>query len=148
MKTAIVYYSHHHGNTKKLLDAIAQKNEVDLLDVNDAKKMDLTIYDRIGLASGIYYSSFAKQMIDFVQTSLPEGKDVFYIATCGASPTNLFLNAIKRVVREKNSKEIGEYICCGFDTFGPFKLIGGIKKGHPTDEEIQGAVIFYEGLKK
>ena len=24
MKTAIVYYSQHHGNTKKLLDAIAK----------------------------------------------------------------------------------------------------------------------------
>ena len=28
MKTAIVYYSQHHGNTKKLLDAIAEKHDV------------------------------------------------------------------------------------------------------------------------
>ena len=27
-----------------------------------------------------------------------------------------------------------------------FKRVGGIKKGHPTEEEIQGAVQFYEGL--
>ena len=27
MKTAIVYYSQHHGNTKKLIDAIAEKND-------------------------------------------------------------------------------------------------------------------------
>lgn len=33
MKTAIVYFSKHHGNTKKLLDAIAQKNELTLIDV-------------------------------------------------------------------------------------------------------------------
>lgn len=33
MKTAIVYYSTHHGNTKKLLDAIAEKNEVALIDL-------------------------------------------------------------------------------------------------------------------
>ena len=32
MKTAIVYYSAHHGNTKKLLDAIAVKNAVTLID--------------------------------------------------------------------------------------------------------------------
>ena len=25
MKTAIVYYSKHHGNTKKVIDAIAEK---------------------------------------------------------------------------------------------------------------------------
>ena len=26
MKTAIVYYSEHHGNTKKLIDAVATPN--------------------------------------------------------------------------------------------------------------------------
>ena len=31
MKTAIVYYSKHHENTKKLLDAIAQEDEVTLM---------------------------------------------------------------------------------------------------------------------
>ena len=35
MKTAIVYYSKHHGNTKKLLDAIAAENEVTLIDVTE-----------------------------------------------------------------------------------------------------------------
>ena len=33
MSTAIIYYSKHHGNTKKLLDAIAAKYEVTLIDV-------------------------------------------------------------------------------------------------------------------
>ena len=74
MKTAIIYYSKHHGNTKKLLDAI------------------------------------------------------------GA------------IVKEKNCKDIGHYSCLGFDTYGPFKLIGGIAKGHPTDQEIQGAIDFYKSL--
>lgn len=32
MKTGIVYESTHHGNTKKLLDAIAKKYEVTLID--------------------------------------------------------------------------------------------------------------------
>ena len=46
----------------------------------------------------------------------------------------------------KKSKEIGEYHCQGFDTFGPFKLLGGIAKGHPTEEETAAAVSFYAGL--
>ena len=41
MKTAIVYYSKHHGNTKKLLDAIAGENEVTLIDVTDQSDADL-----------------------------------------------------------------------------------------------------------
>ena len=34
----------------------------------------------------------------------------------------------------------------GFDTFGPFKLVGGLQKGHPTEEELQGAIEFYKNL--
>lgn len=32
MKTAIVYASVHYGNTKKIIDAIAKENEVELID--------------------------------------------------------------------------------------------------------------------
>ena len=42
MKTAIVYYSRHHGNTKKLLDAIAAENEVTLIDVTEQPSADLS----------------------------------------------------------------------------------------------------------
>lgn len=41
MKTAIIYYSQHHGNTKKLLDAIAAKEVVTLIDVLENKEADL-----------------------------------------------------------------------------------------------------------
>ena len=53
MKTAIVYYSKHHGNTKKLLDAIAKKHEVTLIDVTENPTADLSGYDRIGFAGRI-----------------------------------------------------------------------------------------------
>ena len=50
MKTAIVYASTHHGNTKKLLDAIAAAYEVDLIDAVKIPEKDLNRYDRIGFA--------------------------------------------------------------------------------------------------
>lgn len=146
MSTAIVYYSKHHGNTKKLLDAIADKNEVTLIDVVAQPDADLSAYDRIGLASGIYFSSFAKQILSFADEHLPENKEVFYIYTHGA-PGGNFLKAIRDIAEKKHCKEIGEYRCQGYDTFGPFKLVGGIAKGHPTDEEVAGAVEFYKKLK-
>lgn len=46
----------------------------------------------------------------------------------------------------KNCNFTGRYICAGYDTFGPFKLVGGIQKGHPDADEIAGAVKFYEEL--
>ena len=38
MKVAIVYYSQHHGNTKKLLDAIKELYDVKLINVVECKK--------------------------------------------------------------------------------------------------------------
>lgn len=32
MKTAIIYYSKHHGNTKKVIDAICENNDITLID--------------------------------------------------------------------------------------------------------------------
>lgn len=145
MKTAILYYSKHHGNTKKLLDAIASAGDVDLIDVTAAQTTDLSGYDRIGLASGIYFSNFAKQVISYADENLPEEKQVFFIYTHGASKGD-FLKGIREVTQKKRCKELGEYHCQGFDTFGPFKIIGGIAKGHPTEEEISRAVQFYQNL--
>ena len=106
---------------------------------------DLTGYDRIGLASGIYYNNFAKQLLSFAEEHLPEKKDVFYIYTHGA-PKGMFLTAIRKISEQKQCKEIGSYHCLGYDTFGPFKLLGGIAKGHPTEEEVKEAVAFYQKL--
>ena len=141
MKTAIVYYSKHHGNTKKLLDAIAEADpSVALIDVTEHPDADLSEFGRIGLASGIYFSSFARQIISFADARLPEGRDVFYIYTHGA-PVGGFLKGIRAAVKKKRCREIG------FDTFGPFGKIGGIAKGHPTEKETAGAAGFYNRLK-
>ena len=122
MKTVILFYSRHHGNTKKLLDAIAAADpDVDLVDVTTAGKTDLSGYDRIGIASGIYYSSFAKQVLTFAKENLPEGKPVFFIYTHGA-PAGSFLKGIRTVTESRQCKEIGAYRCQGFDTFGPFNI--------------------------
>ena len=145
MKTAIVYYSQHHGNTKKLLDAIASRDAVTLIDVTEQPDADLSAFDRIGFASGIYFNSFAKQILAFADAHLPEGRDVFFIYTHGA-PVGGFLKGIRAIADKKRCREIGAYHCLGFDTFGPFKLVGGVAKGHPTEEEIKGAVAFYQGL--
>ena len=148
MKTVILFYSKHHGNTKKLLDAIKEADPmVDLIDVTAAETVDLSGYDRIGIASGIYYTNFAKQVISYASDHLPEGKPVFFIYTHGA-PTGGFLKGIREITGRKHCKELGEYRCQGFDTFGPFKLVGGIAKGHPTKEEIDAAVKFYQELSE
>lgn len=124
---------------------MASKNAVTLIDVTHQPDADLSSFDRIGFASGIYFSSFARQILAFADTHLPESKDVFYVYTHGA-PVEGFLKGIRAIADKKHCKELGAYHCLGFDTFGPFKLVGGVAKGHPTEEEIRGAVEFYMGL--
>jgi len=145
MKTAIIYYSNHHGNTKKVLDAIKAGNDVELIDVTTDKSADLTAFDRIGIASGIYYSSIAKPLAAFAREKLPEEKEVFFIGTCGSRRKGYF-DEIRSITDEKKCRFLGEFLCQGYDTFGPFKLVGGIAKGHPTADELSDAVKFYESL--
>ena len=146
MKTAIVFYSKHHQNTQKLVNAIkAEYPDISLFDISADQTVKLEEYDRIGVASGIYYGKFAKPLLEYLQSHLPENKQVFAIYTCGQDRPS-YTKAVKELIREKNGAYLGGYGCLGFDTFGPFKLIGGLKKGHPTAEEIQGAVKFYQAL--
>lgn len=145
MKTAIIYYSKHHGNTKKLIDAIAQQHEITTINVSEEKNVDLSGYDRIGFASGIYYSKFHKLLLQFAESNLPENKDVFFLYTYGAEKKG-YTAAITEAVKKHNANILGECGCFGFNTFGPFKLIGGIAKGHPTTEELDAARSFYAGL--
>lgn len=49
-------------------------------------------------------------------------------------------------VSAKKAQVVGEYGCFGFNTFGPFKLIGGIAKGRPNADGLAAAVRFCEGL--
>lgn len=146
MSTCIVYYSKHHENTKKILDAIkAVDSDVVLIDSTQKREADLHGYDRIGFASGIYYSKFAEQILNFAKINLPPQKDVFYIATAG-NPLKRYFDSIAEIAKDKQCNELGRFQCKGFDTFGPFKLVGGIQKGHPTEDEIADAVEFYKGL--
>ena len=146
MKTAIVYCSRHHGNTKKLLDAIAQKHDVTLIDAVEKPDADLSGYELIGFASGIYYSAFHKSVMQLAEKRLPKGAKVFLMYTCGAKKDG-YTSKLRELVQAHGGRVIGEYGCLGYDTFGPFKLVGGIAKGHPDGEELRGAVDFFEKLK-
>jgi len=147
MRSVIVYASTHHGNTRKVVEAIAQECGVELIDATKVHVKDLSEYDLIGFASGIFFSKFSEPVLKFARENLPENKDVFFIATAG-NPMQLNFNSISDVAKDKKCNERGRYQCKGYDTYGPFKLVGGIQKGHPNDEELKAAVDFYKSIDK
>ena len=145
MKTAICYYSRHHGNTLAVLDAMTEGCDVDLIDVTARMAVRLDQYDRIGFASGIYFSKFSPVVVNFARQYLPEGREVFFVYTYGAPKVSLPGN-ITAAVKEKGCRILGQFGCRGYDTFGPFKLIGGLAKGHPDVQDLKKAKQFFEGL--
>ena len=143
MKTAIIFASVHHGNTRKIVEQIAQNNDVDLIDATQVKEKDLSEYDRIGFASGIYYGKFHQSVLNFASVNLPEYKEVFLICTYGGSAA---YQSIETIIKDKHCNVIGKFSCKGYDTFGPFKLVGGIAKGHPNEKDLTAAMEFYQSL--
>lgn len=147
MKTLICYYSRHHGNTRKVLEAIAQEGEVDLVDVTIRQSVSWDEYDCIGFASGIYGFEFQKAVTEYARQYLPKGKPVFFVYTYGGAK-GTGAKAVEDVARAKGCPVLGEFSCKGYDTFGPFKLMGGISKGHPDAQDLENARSFYRTLEE
>lgn len=107
-KIAVIYASVHHGNTRKLVQEISKEISMDCYSVEEAKNKDLSSYELIGIASGLYFGKMHKSMLDYL----------------AGKPT------------------LGAFVCKGFDTYGPFKLIGGINKNHPDEADVKQAIDF------
>lgn len=147
MKTAICYYSRHHGNTRKVVQAMAETQPVDLIDVTLQSETDLSGYDLIGFASGIYGFDVSPALVQFIRKKLPPGKRVFFVYTYGGAKGSGVKSA-RQAALEKGAEILGEFGCKGYDTFGPFRLVGGLAKGHPTSDELQRAREFFRALSE
>ena len=144
-KTVIVYASKHHGNTYKLVKAISDRYEIAMIDATKETSANLQEYDIIGFASGIDFGKFYLEIENFARQNLPFQKEVFFLYTC-AMERDGFTDVIKEIALEKDAVILGEYGCKGYNTYGPWKLIGGMNKSHPTENEIQTCINFYEKL--
>lgn len=146
MKTVVCYYSRHHGNTLKVLEAMSAEGDMDLIDVTTRQSVRLEGYDCIGFASGIYGFEFQKAVVEFARQYLPQGKPVFFVYTYGGAK-GTGAKAVAEIAREKDCTVLGEFSCKGYDTFGPFKLVGGIAKGHPDRQDLENARAFYRDIQ-
>ena len=146
MKTAICYYSRHHGNTRKVAEAMALEGDVDLIDVTTRQAVRLEGYDCIGFASGIYGFEFHRAVTAFARQYLPVGKPVFFVCTYGAL-RGAGAKELESLARERGCPVLGTFGCKGYDTFGPFRLVGGIAKGHPDEQDLKNARGFFREMR-
>ena len=99
----------------------------------------------IGFASGIDFGKFYPSVEEFLENNLPKSKKVFFLYTC-AKTSERFTKAVKEKALEKDAVLVGEYGCKGYNTYGPWKLIGGMNKNHPDKKDLDEAVQFFESI--
>ena len=139
MKTTITYASDHHQNTKKIEEVIASVISAEVVDITKEKNISLVNYDVIGFASGIYFNTFHKDLIKYLkETNFSKNQRAFLVYTCGLACRD-YSKEIREILNQKNIPRIDTFCCRGWDTFSFLKIIGGIAKGHPNDNDFKKA---------
>jgi flavodoxin len=146
MKSLIVYESVCHGNTEKIAKAMAEVLNADLIKAGQVDLDSLNDYDLIGFGSGIFFGRFHENVFGLI-SRLPNmpGKKAFIFSTSGQGKIGYNV-LVEQKLKEKGFESVGSFACKGYDTYGPFKLVGGISKGRPNDGDIQKARKFAEKL--
>ncbi|MDD3494140.1 MAG: flavodoxin family protein [Candidatus Thermoplasmatota archaeon] len=147
MAALIVCASVHHGNTRQIARVMAQALDAHLCDPADVDPSEAAKYDLIGLGSGIYFWRHHASIVRFAQNMPVRGDQRFFIfSTRGGFPHWLGHRALKKTLRKKGAHVVGEFSCKGHDTYGPFKLLGGLNRGHPDADDLERARRFAEEL--
>jgi flavodoxin len=152
MGALMIYNSIHHGNTERIAKKIASVLKAELVKPKEiVNRGILEKYNLMGFGSGIYFGKHHGSLLDFVD-KMPKmkNKKAFIFSTSGAEEGtfNEFNEDLSKKLLDKGFEIIGEFSCRGFDTFGPFKLIGGLNKGRPDKRDLKDAEKFAKSLKK
>jgi flavodoxin len=151
MKTLVICFSYHHKNTAKIVSVFANTLDAEMKTPPEVDPNGLSEYDLIGFGSGIYFGKHHKVLLDFAD-KLPQvtNKKAFIFSTSGQ--TGNIVSKFHRRLREKLVSKsfdvVGEFNCAGFDTYGLTKIVGGIKKGHPNEDDLKQAELFAQSLKQ
>ena len=150
MKTLIICFSYHHKNTEKIASVLAKTLNAEVKTPAETDLDKLSDYDLIGFGSGISFGSHYKVLLDFAD-KLPTvtSKKAFIFATSGQTgKTTKFHQKLREKLESKGFSIVGEFNCAGFDTYGFLKIVGGIQKGHPDEEDLKQAEAFAQSLRQ
>ena len=148
MKTLIVCVSQHHGNTKKIADAMAAVLDAEVRRPDHVDVETLGEYDLIGFGSGIAFGKHYQPLLRCVAELPSLDKNAFVFSTRGSPRGGSHHSALKRELEEKGLTIVGEFSCRGFDTYGLMKLVGGIARGRPNEQDLRDAEEFAKALEK
>ena len=140
----IVCESVHHGNTRRIAEAMAgilNAKIVTPVELTDPGK--LAEYALVGFGSGIYFGRPHRSLRTLVNRIGELPTDVFLFSTAGLPRLSPLWHAgLRRTLVRKGARILGEFACRGWDTVGPFVLVGGLNRRHPNASDISRAEAF------
>ncbi|OIV37122.1 flavodoxin [Mangrovactinospora gilvigrisea] len=147
MKAIIVCTSVSHGNTRRVAEEMGAVLGADVVAPGEVGAGELAGYDLVGFGSGIFNRRIHPEMRRFVGDLAADGagRQAFAFATSGLPGPRL-----TPLVRglERKGFAVGEtFACRGFDTWLPFKLVGGIRRNRPGPDDLAAARAYAERLK-
>ncbi|NNH71555.1 flavodoxin [Nocardia uniformis] len=150
MKAIMVCTSVSHGNTRKVAEVIGKVLDARIVSPDQVDAAELSTYDLVGFGSGIFLGSFHTQLREFIE-SLPQEQrnKAFVFATSGFPEASFrpFSRPLVRLLEQQGFEVVDTFSCRAFDTFLPFKLVGGVRKGRPNASDLAAARTFAEGLR-
>jgi flavodoxin len=156
VRSLVVVFSYHHGNTGKIANAVAQVLGAEVKTPPQVKPEEIAGYDLVGFGSGIYSARHHESLLALAD-ALPEvtGKKAFLFSTYGAPAVAAggdFVHNNHSRLREKLEAKgytvCGEFGCAGWNTNSFLKYFGGLNRGRPNAEDLKRAEEFARNMKE
>lgn len=146
MKTIIMYVSICHSNTRKVAETMRPALDADIINALDQDCPDIMDYDLVVLGSGIFHGKHHARLFKLIDVLPLTGKKSVIFSTSGKGQSGKYHKALRETLGKKECPVIGEFACKGLDTYGLFRLIGGINKKRPNQKDLDAALTFAKSI--
>ena len=145
----IAYTSIQHGNTRRVAEALAGALGATAVDASSVTAEVARQASLIGFGSGIFFGKHHQILLTCAaKCRYSNGTKSFIFSTAGF-PYKLariagidFHRELRQLLTGNGFEVVGEFSCPGYDTYGPFGIIGGIARGHPNAVDLERARAF------
>ncbi|MCX4808430.1 flavodoxin family protein [Streptomyces sp. NBC_01214] len=165
MKTLLVCTSVSHGNTRRVARAMAEVLDARVAAPDEVEVSDLPGYDLVGFGSGVFSQRMHRDLLGFVRAVPRPGTGsrpgsgsrattsrgpAFVFATSGLPELAFapFTRPLVRLLEGRGFAVVDTFTCRALDTWMPFRLIGGINKQRPDEDDLVAARAFARRLGK
>jgi len=157
VKSLVVVYSYHHHNTEKVARAIAEVWGAEIKAPKHVRPEELAQYDLVGFGSGVYFGKLHQDLVALAAALPATAHARAFVFSTSATPNKgpqqhqscmaKWHGETRSALEARGWTVVGDWNCAGWLTLGPLKLIGGITRGRPNEEDLASAREFAQEMK-